>query len=178
MHLRDLNIRDNFLATLGWVLAIGRRYPESLNFALVLNSFDNANELGNHYGAREAIRHLTTFTHSLNSSLRKTDLLCRDGSHFWILTPFNAKKESLCSRVTDVFHSIEDNGLKIVSRKTAVFDMAITVQEAPNDSDSPDPLLFLRHLYANKDSLASCRCASEFPCPDESVITVTKAVKA
>ena len=164
MHQQDRESRENFLATLDWLMAVIGRYQSSLHFALVHNTFGDRNELGEAYGAREAVRQLATLTESLKGGLRKTDLICRNGKDIWVLVPFNSATERLCDKVQDIFQSIEHEGLHVFNRRTAVFDLSAMGAEVVAQFKALDAYGLFDYLLRNKESLATCQCTSMSPC--------------
>lgn len=117
----DIQRRELFLSTLGWLLAVVERYADQFNFALVKIAYGDDNELGNAYGAADASSQLAEVTQSLDGIFRKTDLIARNGSDVWILFPYTPFNENIYLKIREVIDSADHDALHIVNRKIAIF---------------------------------------------------------
>jgi len=116
----DSNAWERFLHVLDWVLAVQARYATDLRHGLVRIRFHDQKALGNAYGARDALDMLMHLAARLQHSLRKTDMVARNGTDIWVLIPF-VTPESVLSKVAQIVDIASTNGLDIVDRDLAVF---------------------------------------------------------
>lgn len=123
MIIEDLEIRRSFMDTLEWLLAFSVRYGCPLQFGLVLLELGEQNELGEAYGAQEAAKELAELTLHLKRTFRKTDLIARNGTDFWMIIPYAAATEKLYDRVIDTLSAVEHEGLKVVNPEIVVFNL-------------------------------------------------------
>ena len=121
MLTNDTNSRVIFLNTLDWLLAVVTRYSESFNFALVKIAYGNNNELGDAYGAQEASKKLVEMTYDLQQAFRKTDLVARNGTDFWIIFPYTPFSENIYEKIVTVIEEGRHHGLNVVEREIAIF---------------------------------------------------------
>lgn len=140
MHRQDIEARDNFLFTLEWILAVTKRYPDSLHFGLAHISVGTSQRLGDAYGAQEASRKLVEVSHALRKAFRKTDLVARDGVDYWILAPYTPS-ENISDKIMGIIEDASRNGLDIADRNIAIFSLPLK-REHPEGSRSA--LGFLR----------------------------------
>lgn len=145
----DIERREVFLNTLGWLLAVVERYADQFNFALVKIAYGNDNELGNAYGAADATLQLAEVTQALQGIFRKTDLIARNGSDVWILFPYTPFSENIYLKIREVIDSADHDALHIVNRKIAIFTSPFK-EKIPVDS----ALETLNYLNRNQDKLA------------------------
>jgi len=103
---------DQFVVVLDWVIS---QRPDSAysRFALFRIAFDHPEILGSTFGASEAMRRLNQFGLILASTVRRTDLVARDLSVFWILTP-ECNSEILGYRISEIIIKVEEIGLDVV----------------------------------------------------------------
>lgn len=121
MKNNDVQAREIFLNTLDWLLPVVARYTENFNFALVKIAFGHGNELGNAYGAPEATKQLIAVTVDLQKSFRKTDLIARNGTDFWVIFPYTPFTENIYEKIVTVMEGAHHEGLNIVDREIAIF---------------------------------------------------------
>lgn len=112
---QDLEYRSHFLFTLDWLLSLQKRYTGAFAVGLVHIAFRQPQALGDAFGARDATRMLIEVAEMLRKSLRKTDLVMRDGASFWVLVPYSAP-ECLADKVAQIVEAAARNGLDIVDR--------------------------------------------------------------
>lgn len=113
---------EKFLFVLEWVLALQARYATNLRHSLVCIDFHDQKALGDTYGAKVALQMLVDLAASLRQSMRKTDLVARDGTRIWVLIPF-VTPESVLAKVSQMVEIAADNGLDIVDRDLSVFSI-------------------------------------------------------
>src|SRR5512144_650430 len=94
MYQEKIEAREQFLFALKWLLAVTERYAGPIQFGLAHIRYENAKLLGDTYGAQHASQQLDDVWQSLRKSFRKTDLVARDGTDFWIIVPFTDEKIS------------------------------------------------------------------------------------
>jgi hypothetical protein len=113
---------EKFLYVLEWVLALQMRYANNLRYSLVCISFHNQRALGDAYGARDAVQMLVELAGKLRGSLRKTDLVARNGTDIWLMIPF-VTPESVLSKVGQIVELAAANGLDIVDRDISIYSV-------------------------------------------------------
>lgn len=149
---QDIEARDRFMITLDWLLAVHERYPgNSLNFGLLHVCFHDRQKLGEAYGAPEAHHLLAELGGKLRQAFRRTDLVARDGTDFWILAPYTTP-ETVMEKIATLVEISAADGLNIVDRDVTVFalpDPALTDQ-APLSSAAA----FLAHLKEHCQTIA------------------------
>lgn len=152
MSHEDLEARDKFLFTLEWLLAVTKRHSGGLQFGLAHINFETPKILGETYGAQKAAQKLDEVSHSLRKAFRKTDLVARDGTDFWILVPFTPAEEKLVDKIKYIIEAASQSGLHIVERDISIFLL-------PNDAATLDTsgtaVEFLAYLKKNHIALAS-----------------------
>jgi len=77
---------EHFAAVLDWVAKQRPDSPQS-RYSIFRVGFEDPQLLGSTLGAADASRRLTQFGGVLAATVRKTDIVTRDVSVFWILTP-------------------------------------------------------------------------------------------
>lgn len=117
----DNQTRATFLSTLDWLLPVVGRYAENFNFALVKIAFGQGNELGDAYGAPEATKQLIAVTADLQKAFRKTDLIARNGTDFWVIFPYTPFSENIYEKIVTVIEKAHHEGLNVVDREIAIF---------------------------------------------------------
>lgn len=143
----DLDALDRFMITLEWLMALQERHPDALQCGLLHVCFHNKESLGEAYGARDAAQMLSELAHQLRLAFRKTDLVARDGTDFWILVPYTSP-ETVTEKVTTLVELASDNGLDIVDRDVAIFTLpdAQTISQLAFNSGAE----FLSYLKQNQ----------------------------
>jgi len=156
----DFAARDRFMITLDWLLALHERYPgNSLDFALLHVCFHDQQRLGQIYGAPEAYHLLAEVGSKLRLAFRRTDLVARDGTDFWILAPYTTP-ESVIEKIATLVAIASADGLNIVDRDVTVFSLPDPTlsEQAPLSSAAA----FLAHLKEHRQQ-AACRWAPVMP---------------
>ena len=113
---------EKFLYVLEWVLAVQMRYASNLRHSLVCISFHDQKKLGDTYGAKDALQMLVDLAKQLRNSLRKTDLVARNGTSVWVMIPF-VTPESVLSKVSQIVEIAAANGIPHEVRKIAVAEI-------------------------------------------------------
>jgi hypothetical protein len=113
---------DKFLYVLEWVLAVQMRYANNLRHSLVCINFHDQRTLGDAYGAKDALQMLIDLAKQLRKSMRKTDLIARNGTTIWVMIPF-VTPESVLSKVSQIVEIGAANGLDIVDRDISIFSI-------------------------------------------------------
>lgn len=113
---------EKFLYVLDWVLAVQVRYATNLRHSLVCISFHDQKMLGDTYGAKDALQMLIDLAKGLRRSLRKTDLVARNGTAIWVLIPF-VTPESVLAKVAQIVEIAAANGLDIVDRDLSIYSI-------------------------------------------------------
>jgi len=153
MSLNDANLRTHFLNTLDWLLAVVTRYSENFNFALVKIAYGNKNELGDAYGAQDASKQLVEMTQDLQKSFRKTDIVARNGTDFWVIFPYTRFSENIYEKIVTVMDEAHHEGLNIVDREIAIFPLPFDTSK--QGKPTLDALELLEYLKQNQQQLAS-----------------------
>lgn len=154
MMIEDIESRNSFLATLEWLLAIAARYDRSIELGLIHIEYGHRNELGETYGAHEAANQLAEMTRHLKQVFRKTDLVCRNGSDFWVIVPYTPSTERLYDKVFEILGGMEHEGLRVVNPEISVFDLTALIAAFVKQHREFNALDFIEHLRANKECLA------------------------
>lgn len=118
----DIQACERFLSILDWLLGLQERHPESLQFGLVHICFANKEALGSAYGANTASKLLVDLAHQLRLAFRKTDLVARILTDFWVLIPYTSP-DTVISKVAKIVEIGASNGLQIVDRDISIFSL-------------------------------------------------------
>lgn len=151
MQPADIEACEKFLFTLEWLLAVKKRHPEPSEFALAHISHRHPAILGETYGAAIASRKLDEFSHALRKAFRKTDLVARYGTDFWILVPFTPVNEKLVDKIKYITETASQSGLEIVERDISIFPLSRNLVNPGNEYSAEE---FLRHLKRDHIALA------------------------
>lgn len=151
--IADIQICSRFIDTLDWICQVLIRHSEDFNVALVRIAYGDDNRLGEAYGAPEALRQLSSLTHDLQRTFRRSDLVGREGTDFWILFPYTRVTDNVYDKLLDVIQSAEHTSLNIVDREIAIFELPMIFDKALVKPDSGHALL--HHLKTNQAELAS-----------------------
>lgn len=173
MMIEDIESRNNFLATLEWLLAIAARYDHSIELGLIHIEYGHKNELGETYGAHEAVNQLAEMTRHLKQVFRKTDLVCRNGSDFWVIVPYTPSTEKLFDKVFEILGGMEHEGLRIVNPEISVFDLTSLITAFVKQQREFNALDFIEYLRANKESFAQ-RTFCLYPRANSALATETR----
>ncbi len=147
----DIVARDRFMFTLEWLMALLERHPTALQFGLIHVCFHDKESLGNAYGAKNAMEMLCHLAGELRRVFRKTDLIARNGTDFWILAP-NTLPETVTEKVKQFVEVASQNGFDIVDRDIAIFDFPNA--EIVNNKALDTPAKLLDHLKATRQITA------------------------
>lgn len=158
MSCEDLDAREKFLFTLEWLLAVTKRHAGGLQFGLAHINYETPKILGETYGAQKAAQKLDEVSRSLRKAFRKTDLVARDGTDFWILVPFTPAEEKLVDKIKYIIETASHGGLQIVERDISIF---LLPNDAAEQDASCSAVKFLAYLKKNHIALAS----NEFKLP-------------
>jgi hypothetical protein len=146
MLQEEIEAFTKFQLILEWLLPVSARYAGSVQFGLALIDFENPKILGETYGAQRTAQKLNEISCSLRTAFRKTDLVARNGTDFWILAPYTVASEKLSDKIKDIIDVTSRNGLDIVERDISIFSLA---DHAPVLSVDPSPQRFLSYLKHN-----------------------------
>ena len=148
MRQEDIDSHDKFLFTLEWLLAVTQRYSDPLQFGLVHIHYRN---LGETYGARNASHKLDDVSHSLRKAFRKTDLVARDGTDFWILVPYTQANEKLVDKVNDTIKAASQDDLHVAEHDINIFSLSQNVVKVCEGCSGAE---FLAYIKINRVGLA------------------------
>jgi len=109
--------------------------PESVfaHFSLFRISFDNPQVLGSTFGAADAMRRLNQFGCKLAQTVRITDMVARDLSAFWILTP-ECNADMVGSRLSDIVSDVQNFGLDVVGCSVGAYLFQLKDADLPGNS--------------------------------------------
>ncbi|HZW24665.1 MAG TPA: diguanylate cyclase [Gallionella sp.] len=155
MICKDIEAKANFVHTLEWIMAVMHRYSSPIQFGLVHIAHGNGNEIGETYGAQEALRQLVAVTNSLKNAFRKTDLVARDGSDFWVIIPYTPATEKIYDKVAQILQDAVHDSLRVVEREISIFSLPMNLTELGDDSNKLTAQELLSHLKKNKHNYAS-----------------------
>lgn len=147
MHLEDIEASEKFLFTLKWMLAVTERYPDHFQFGLAHINFRNPKILGETYGAQKASQKLDEILHSLRKVFRRTDLVVRDGTDFWILLPYAPSEEKLVDKIKYIVETASQCGLQIVERDISIFSLSPDMIKPGEDYSASRFLLYLKENH-------------------------------
>lgn len=154
MIRQDAEVQRVFVSTLDWLIAVTNRYYSPLEFGLVHISFGNQHDLGEAYGAVDAIWQLVKFTSTFKRAFRKTDLVARIGIDYWIIVPYTPASEGIYEKVLGILKLAEHEGLQVVERKTSIFTLSTLLKKMDKKLTQLSTLEFLEHLKDNREKYA------------------------
>lgn len=154
MIRQDAEVQKVFLSTLEWLIAVTNRYYSPLEFGLVHISFGDQHELGETYGAVDAIWQLVKFTSTFKKAFRKTDLVARIGIDYWIIVPYTPASEGIYEKVLGILKMAEHEGLQVVERKTSIFTLSTLLKRMDKEFSNLPTLDLLSHLKDNREVYA------------------------
>ena len=138
---------ERLLHVLEWILSVKVRHPECLDFSVAYISFGDKATLGNKYGAMQAVLMLVELTNDLSNAMRKTDIVARNGTDFWVLIP-HVGAEAVVPKVARIVEIAGENGLDVVDRDISIF--ALTDNEILKQNGLDSPLRFLDYVKHNR----------------------------
>jgi len=148
----DLDALNRFMTILEWLLALQERHGADLNFGLIHVCFHDKQKLGEAYGARDAHQMLAKLAERLRKAFRKSDIVARDGTDFWILTPYTSP-ETVTHKATVLVEFASDDGLDIVDRDIGLYRLSASTELPSQALTSADA--FLEYLKQNQET--ACR---------------------
>lgn len=150
---KEIEARRVFLFTLEWLLALLNRYSSSIQFDLVHIELGSEHELGETFGAQEAFKQMALLTTSLNRDFRKTDIITRHVTDYWIIIPYDSNKEQIKTKIIDIFNTSTHSNLNLINREISIFSLPLATSDMITNLTSAIELL--EYLKANKKTLAS-----------------------
>jgi hypothetical protein len=103
---------DEFVSIVEWLIVQPDDAPQS-RFSLFRVGFENPQLIGSRFGAQEGLRRLNQFGTTLASSVSRSDVVMRDLSVFWMLSP-NHDVDFVRDRMGNIVRRIDEFGLDIV----------------------------------------------------------------
>src|SRR4030067_1074258 len=100
---------DQFAAVLDWVMNQRPDSPYS-RYSIFRVGFEDPQLLGSTFGAADAMRRLNQFGGALAGTVRKTDIVTRDVSVFWVMTP-ECNADMVGCRLCDIVGKVKQFGL-------------------------------------------------------------------
>jgi predicted signal transduction protein with EAL and GGDEF domain len=146
MQQADLDAREKFLYTLEWLLEVSKRYSGPLQFGLAYIHYKDPHILGETYGAKTASQKLDDVSHTLRKIFRKTDLVARDGTDFWVLVPYTPVNEKLVDKVNGIIEKASQGDLEIMGHDVFLFSLSQDVVKQCKECTAAD---FLTHIKSN-----------------------------
>jgi hypothetical protein len=120
MVLDDLTAHDRFMVMLEWVLALEKRHADALQPGLVHIKYDPQDIRDLSFGAGDAAQKLSEVADCLTHAFRGSDLIAREGTDFWILTPFT-QMDPVMEKVRQVISSAPKQGLAIAHSDVRIY---------------------------------------------------------
>jgi len=160
----DNELFGKFLFTLEWLLEVSARYGHATEYHLVHINFGNPRILGENYGAHEAAVKLHEVLSALRLSLRKTDLVARQGVDFWILVPSAPSSNVFSEKLQEIIEATSRSGLEIVERDISFFSLTQSFPELGLATSGEDLLSYLKRNHAKlsrREVLLPARGSSE-----------------
>lgn len=102
---------DQFAAVLGWVMNQRPDSPYS-RYSIFRVGFEDPQLLGSTFGAADAMHRLNQFGGALAATVRKTDIVSRDVSVFWVLTP-ECNADMVGCRLCEIVGKVTQFGLDV-----------------------------------------------------------------
>lgn len=150
---KEIESRRAFLFTLEWLLALLNRYSSSIQFDLVHIELGSEHELGEAFGVQEAFKQLALLTTSLTNDFRKTDIITRNVTDYWIIVPYDSNREQIQTKIVDIFQASKHKDLSIINREISIFSLPLASSDAITNLTSA--IEFLEYLKVNKKELAT-----------------------
>lgn len=139
---------DRLHTILDWLIHVQDRHPDSLKFGIVHVCFHDPAKLGNAYGAPEAAHLLDGLLDAMQKAFRKTDIIARDGTDFWLLVPYTSP-DTVVEKAQRLVEIASENGLNIVDRDIAVFSLP-DPEFIRDIGGAGSPAEFLAHLKKHR----------------------------
>jgi GGDEF domain-containing protein len=156
MLQEDLEALEKFLFALDWSLACRARYPDHFQVGLVHIDYRNPERIGDAFGAKEGSLKLDEVAHALRRTFRKTDLVARNGTDFWILLPHVPTVDKVSEKIRYIVDTWSDEGLKIVERDISFF---VFDNDLVRLAEDLAPLEILAYLKENHKRYAAYEAA-------------------
>ena len=102
---------DQFTAVLGWVMNQRPDSPYS-HYSIFRVGFEDPQLLGSTFGAADAMHRLNDFGRTLAATVRITDIVTRDVSVFWVLTP-ECNADMVGCRLCEIVGKVQQFGLDV-----------------------------------------------------------------
>ena len=120
--------------------------------------------LGEAFGAQEAFKQLALLTTSLTNDFRKTDLITRHVTDYWIIVPYDSDKEQIQNKIVDIFNAAKHKDLNVINREISIFSLPLASVESITKFASA--IEFLTYLKTNKKQLAgkTFKLSANFEC--------------
>ena len=103
---------DEFITLVEW-LASQRSATTPWRFTLFRVGFENPDQIGTSFGAQEGMRRLNRFGAALASTVRRSDLVSRELSVFWVLSS-ECNAEVVTAKLRNIVDKVDEFGLDIV----------------------------------------------------------------
>jgi hypothetical protein len=121
---------DQLTVVLDWLL--NQRADSAFSrFFLFRVGFEDPRVLGSTFGAADAMRRLNEFGAAIAATVRRTDLVARSLSEFWIAAP-DCNPDMVCCRLCEIAHKAEEFGLDVVECTVSAYKFPNALFDAKN----------------------------------------------
>ncbi len=104
---------DEFVSLVEWLIS-QRSGSTTWRFCVFRIGFEHPELIGNSFGAQDGLRRLNQFGLTLAAAARRSDVVARKLSVFWVLSP-ECEPDTLGKRLQGMIDSVGEFGLDIVS---------------------------------------------------------------
>lgn len=144
----DADSWEKLLHILEWILIVKVRHSDNMHFSLTHISFGDKSALGERYGAMRAVQMLVDLGHELRRAMRKSDIVARNGTDFWVLIP-HVEAQAILPKISKIVEIASDRGLDIVDRDISIYAFQDNSLITEHSLDSP--ARFLEHMKSNRN---------------------------
>ncbi len=110
---------DDFISLVEWLVR-QRSEPTRWRFCVFRVGFESPELIGSNFGAQDGLRRLNQFGFTLASSVRRSDVVSRKLSVFWVLSS-DCNTDSFSNRLQKLLGSVGDFGLDIVNCSVSAY---------------------------------------------------------
>ena len=150
---------EKLLLVLEWILDVKLRYADHLHFSLIYLNLGDREVLGNEYGAPAAHRMLLELARNLRLAMRKSDIVARNNTDFWLLLS-HVQPDLVVPRISRIVEVAADNGFDIVDRDVSIY--AFQDHSFLKKNGLYAPSVFLDHWKNNRTALQSWSAQPHF----------------
>lgn len=137
---------DQMTVVLDWLL--NQRADSAFSrFFLFRVAFEDPRVLGITFGAADAMRRLNEFGVALAATVRRTDLVARALSEFWIAAP-DCNPDTVCCRLCEIANKVDEFGLDVVDCSVSAYKFPVTLPEVTDARTLLDRLKYVPATYS------------------------------